>query len=63
MDLLVVRHGFKNKQIKSIHHCDDHYLTLLHVNRRNKHNSVIVEEHDRDKCQFGVLLAFLATAG
>lgn len=39
--LLVVRYGFKNKQIKSIHHHGNHYLILLHEDRRDKYNLVI----------------------
>ena len=64
-DLLVVSHGFTNKQIKSIHHCGNHDLILLHESRRDKRNPVIRAkasgERDTEKSQFRMFLVLLGT--
>lgn len=52
----LIRHGFKNKQIKSAHHCGDHYIILSQESKRDKCSSVIranVSGHETEKFQFG----------
>lgn len=64
-DLAVVRHGFKNKQIKSIHHCGSHYLILKQKSRKDKHNPVMRAKapagHDTEKSQSGMFLVLPVT--